>query len=385
MTCRDVDALVTRHVDGELDDARASALRGHLRSCAACRARVEDEALLRDSAADLAPIDPPAELWDGIQARLAEAEVADAGRSRAWLWWQRLRPHALTGAVVTAGHGSRFAEGTIVGVVVSGVTYPVLITSISTDTLTWWPALPSAPSVAGVVYNSQSNYLTDTPVKWIQMLAEDAKDRNNIWLGVGGQGDFTLDMSRGQLAKWGSSLKFAKWLHDDEITTPQGGSAIALASYTGGGPIYANEGGCHFGATGSTTRALVRVQSLAITFGVEWFEVGLHSGTEGLGQWERNTRPEITAELTLLPPSNYEAYHDFWSAETDVGFLFWLGSAAGSIPAVCAPTCQIMKAPEPAEVFGMEGLKLSLLIKENSLSSAQTTEVQRSPISLAAI
>ncbi len=105
MTCRDVDALVTRHVDGELDDARASALRGHLRSCAGCRARVEDEALLRDSAADLPPIDPPAELWTRIQGRLAEAEVADAGRSRAWLWWQRLRPHALTGAVVTAAAG----------------------------------------------------------------------------------------------------------------------------------------------------------------------------------------------------------------------------------------------------------------------------------------
>jgi hypothetical protein len=290
---------------------------------------------------------------------------------------------ATTGCVVTAAQGTRFTEGTIVGVVVSGVTYPVLLTSVSTDTLVWWPALPGVPDVGAAVYGSQSNYLTDTPAKWIQVLSEAAKDRNNIWLGVGGQGDFSLDITRGQLAKWSSTIKFARWLHDDEITTPQGGGAIAAATYDGTGPIYANEGGCHFSATSVSTRTLVRVQSLTLSFGVEWFEVGLHSGTEGLGQWERNTRGEITAEMLILPPSNYEAYHDLWSAETDVGFLYWLGSAGGSGRALAVPTCQIMKPPEPAEVYGMEGLKLSLLVKENSKCSALTNEIQRTPFVLA--
>ncbi|HTM22610.1 MAG TPA: zf-HC2 domain-containing protein [Kofleriaceae bacterium] len=102
MKCKDAQGLATRFVDGELDDARASALRGHLRGCDACRAGIEDEALLRDAGADLPPVDPPPELWQGIQQRLAAAEVADAGRSRAWLLWQRLRPHALTAAVAAA-------------------------------------------------------------------------------------------------------------------------------------------------------------------------------------------------------------------------------------------------------------------------------------------
>jgi hypothetical protein len=99
MRCRDVERLCSGYVDGELDDGRASALRGHLRTCPACLARVEDEAAVRDAADELGPIEPPATLWAGVQARLAEAEIADAGRSRLWMWWQRLRPAALPAAV----------------------------------------------------------------------------------------------------------------------------------------------------------------------------------------------------------------------------------------------------------------------------------------------
>jgi len=102
MRCRDVEKLCTGYVDGELSDGMASALRGHLRTCPACLDRVEDEASVRDAAADLDPLDPPAELWAGIQSRLAEAEITDARRPRVWLWWQGLRQHALPAAVAVA-------------------------------------------------------------------------------------------------------------------------------------------------------------------------------------------------------------------------------------------------------------------------------------------
>ncbi len=89
MRCADVERLVTDYVDGDLDERRSSALRGHLRVCAACAARVEDEVAVRESAAGLEPLDPPTDMWSAIDARLAEAEIADARRSRVWLWWQR--------------------------------------------------------------------------------------------------------------------------------------------------------------------------------------------------------------------------------------------------------------------------------------------------------
>jgi hypothetical protein len=69
-------------------------VRGHLRVCTTCAERVEDEARVREAAASLEPLDPPGELWSAIDAHLAEAEIADAERSRVWLWWQR----ALDGA-----------------------------------------------------------------------------------------------------------------------------------------------------------------------------------------------------------------------------------------------------------------------------------------------
>jgi hypothetical protein len=87
--CRDVDRLATVYVDGELDDRRSSAVRGHLRTCAGCAERVEDEARVRALAADLEPVDPPQAMWRAIDARLAEAEIGDSRRPALWLLLQR--------------------------------------------------------------------------------------------------------------------------------------------------------------------------------------------------------------------------------------------------------------------------------------------------------
>lgn len=83
MNCHDVEQQLTAYLDGELADDRGSAIRGHLRSCEACRAIAADEGALRDGLRDLSPVDPPASLWANVQARLASAEVADA-KKPAW-------------------------------------------------------------------------------------------------------------------------------------------------------------------------------------------------------------------------------------------------------------------------------------------------------------
>lgn len=99
MNCHDVERWSTAYVDGELDDRRASALRGHLRICDGCRARIEDESRLLAAAQELPPVDPPPALWSSIEQRIADAEIADAERSRAWLWWAAVRARALPVAV----------------------------------------------------------------------------------------------------------------------------------------------------------------------------------------------------------------------------------------------------------------------------------------------
>jgi hypothetical protein len=85
-TCDKIRPRLTAYLDGDLADDDGSFVRGHLRECPACRQVARDEAALRDGLRTLAPVDPPASLWAGVQARLAAAEVADARKPR----WRRI-------------------------------------------------------------------------------------------------------------------------------------------------------------------------------------------------------------------------------------------------------------------------------------------------------
>lgn len=102
MRCADVQALASAYLDGELDNARASALRGHVRMCPDCLALVQDLATVRDTMAGLEPEEPPPSLWAAVERGVAEAEMADARRSVLWLRWQQVRPWLLPGAVAAA-------------------------------------------------------------------------------------------------------------------------------------------------------------------------------------------------------------------------------------------------------------------------------------------
>jgi hypothetical protein len=94
-TCDKLRPRLTAYLDGDLADHEGSVVRGHLRECAACRQVARDEAALRDGLRMLAPVDPPASLWAGVQAQLAAAEVADARKPRwrraagRWMRWAR--------------------------------------------------------------------------------------------------------------------------------------------------------------------------------------------------------------------------------------------------------------------------------------------------------
>lgn len=106
MNCTSVHRQLTSYLDGELDAATASALRGHLRLCAACRAAAEDHAVIRDTLAGLERPEAPPAVFESVLARLGEAEIADARRSRwsrRWSSWvDRVRPHFLPAGLAAA-------------------------------------------------------------------------------------------------------------------------------------------------------------------------------------------------------------------------------------------------------------------------------------------
>ena len=92
MNCERVHAQITAYLAGELDEPTASSLRGHLRLCEACRGLADQHARMVDALAALPAPEPPPSMWDGVKARLGQAEIEDAGRSRLALWWRRVRP-----------------------------------------------------------------------------------------------------------------------------------------------------------------------------------------------------------------------------------------------------------------------------------------------------
>jgi len=83
VSCEPTRRHLTAYLDGDIDPDRGSAIRGHLRGCEACRQLANDEATLRDGLRALSSVDPPSSMWAGVQARLAEAEVADS-KKPAW-------------------------------------------------------------------------------------------------------------------------------------------------------------------------------------------------------------------------------------------------------------------------------------------------------------
>lgn len=105
MSCESTQRQLTAYLDGDLDAQDGSAVRGHLRECAACRQVASDEGKLRDHLRMLPPVDPPASLWAGVQAQLAAAEVADAKRPawrRALARWMPAMPTFAAGGLVAA-------------------------------------------------------------------------------------------------------------------------------------------------------------------------------------------------------------------------------------------------------------------------------------------
>lgn len=95
MTCQDVERLLSRFVDGDLDAGEQAAVSSHLDTCPGCRAIASDLTRVRDAARALGPVAPPEHIWLEIagQIRLADRPTpADAptpaprASSSAWQW-----------------------------------------------------------------------------------------------------------------------------------------------------------------------------------------------------------------------------------------------------------------------------------------------------------
>lgn len=133
MNCDAVRELVDRYVTGALSDSERDALERHAESCPDCRADLESARVLSPAVAALPrSIEPPHDLWPGIEGRLRErrsirmparwrlaglaaaaAVLLVAGSSAATLWLVRgdsSPTAALATPVIEAGYVNASAE-----------------------------------------------------------------------------------------------------------------------------------------------------------------------------------------------------------------------------------------------------------------------------------
>ncbi len=78
LRCADAQKQSSLYLDSDLSPERSTAVRGHLRTCEACKALFERERDLIDAASGLPELDPPDSIWEQVQARIAEEEVKDS-------------------------------------------------------------------------------------------------------------------------------------------------------------------------------------------------------------------------------------------------------------------------------------------------------------------
>lgn len=287
-----------------------------------------------------------------------------------------------TGCVVTTGQGSRFTPGGVIWVTVNGVLEPTKVKTVSGDTLTFAWALSAAPSVGAVILNSLHVFPEEPSVAqtYLQILWEAAVNREHIFLLLGGQATgLAMTMNMGEMATWTATLAFARDMHDDDIATPQGSSAIASATYDGGEPTVITKGGLLFGPVSSTTRTHVCYSSIAFTPNITHAPIPCASGVGGYRMMWRQRGEAPTLQFTC-PVEGTNAKN--WRAARDAGTLYhalvYGGGGGGDLRAIECGTVQIMDVAE-AESSGLRGVTVTVKCLEDSNSTDQTTSFRRAP------
>jgi len=288
-----------------------------------------------------------------------------------------------TGVTVTGASGSRFPEGTLVLVetaVSSGLYELTGIDTRSTDALAFCTSLSFTPAVGARVLNGDLYYETDQPAQTLQWLVE-GEDRDDIWLYVGCQGALSVEWPLGGEVGWSTQQMFCDRIHDDEIATPQGGSAMSQWTPTGSAPIIARNGKIVFAPAAGTLRTMPSIAALTFDPGITWQEVTSFNGVEGRTGWERVTgQPMATIQIPRSTAG--ETYKDAMVAGTIYRLLAQAGVAGGRTLGLHLPSVQIVGIT-PQSLNGLDYLQLSLRCLPDSGLTSQGTDLLRAQYRLA--
>lgn len=277
---------------------------------------------------------------------------------------------------VSAGDGAQLLDGQIVAIETTnggGTFLANVIATRSTDALTTLFDHSGTPATGADVLNSQMIYETDQPTGSVQWLVEHTRDRDDIYLYLGCQGNLSLTWPLGGKVTWQTQQQVTKYLHDDELATPQGGSSMSIYSLDAGTPVIANAGSIHFGPASATTRVNPTVLEITFDPGIAWQEIPSFNGTEARAGWEQLTGKPM-GTITVL--GGTETYKDARDAQTIYSLLAQAGTTGGKMLALFCPRVQIVGIEE-VEVGGLKCEKLTFECLAASQFPDQSTDVRR--------
>lgn len=286
---------------------------------------------------------------------------------------------------VTTGQGTRFTAGDVIWVLVGGNYEVTRVATVTTDALTLAWALSAAPATGAVVLGSLRAWLEEPFVAQtsIQLLWEAASNRDLIFLLLGMQAaSFTLDLGFGTAdATWTASLAGNRWLHDSAIATPQGGSAIAAATYDGAPPTRMLKGQVLFGPAAATTRTLYKASKFSVTPNVKHVPIVAPTlDGSGIVQMWRDRGDAPTFEMEFPSESTtLKTLRAAQRSQTLYKALAFGGSGPGDLRAVDCPTVQILDVQE-TPVNGLRGVAVTAKCIEDQTSTDLSTSYRRSPL-----
>lgn len=289
-----------------------------------------------------------------------------------------------TAVTVSSGHGTRFPQGSVVGVQTSNGIEWGYVTSRATDVLTVAPAFGATPVTSGAVVNSYTYYPTETNNQSLSFQLAYTQDATNQWQAVGCTGDFDIVIKEGEFPTVSTKLTVASGSGPASL-------GLSAATYTSlmSSPMVVNNAQVVFAATTDTTRTQYGLEECTIKINNGMTHVAqMGAGAvEGKGLAAR-TKLGAYAEATLKFRSDTVIDTSYWTNRTNMQLWVAWSKGAGTSKrwdVVGLPTCYIVGKP----VYDNSGnhiiTTVTVRADVNSLIANPSSDLERAPMVLAVL
>ena len=276
---------------------------------------------------------------------------------------------------VTAGHGNTLgAPGRVIGVVINGRVEAREILSVTANSVTVKIAFSAAPTTGAAVYWGITFALAEDPVDALQWILEgyESSDRFAVF---GSQGGMSIELALGELPRLSLSLTAASWAK----LAPAALAPAAYANHLGLTAVVDSEFLVGTGAiTATQTRNVIPWTQSTWTPAFGFAPIRSPAGLQTMLGFRGNRSRGVTGQFTTYLDG---ASLDWWAQDTsraDLAMWQQIGSTAGSIVCLSAPTVQVTTTPSRADAGGLTGVTVGWEGRNDEAIASPANDRERS-------